>query len=368
MVPRSIAACQTSTREPARKPAGNADGKPERSDSLSGWKQDLAEAYRYTDDLVAALGLSREEIPDLDTAAPEFRMLVPRGFAALMTPGDPRDPLLRQVLPLRAERLQVAGFSRDPVGDASADIGRGLLRKYAGRALLIVTGACAVHCRYCFRRHFPYASLGAAPDRTAASLALIAGDPGISEVILSGGDPLMLDDDRLAELVERLQGIAHLKRLRIHTRLPVVLPSRVTDALCRLLAGSRFDTLVVVHANHASELGAEAAKALRRLRRADLPVLNQSVLLRGVNDAATTLCALSERLFACGVLPYYLHQLDPVEGAAHFAVRDAQALRLGEELRHRLPGYLVPRLVREVPGVGSKIPLADSVRNEAPFL
>ncbi|WP_373507323.1 EF-P beta-lysylation protein EpmB [Thiocapsa sp.] len=365
MVPRSIAACQTSTRESARKPDETPAGS---SDRRSDWKQDLAEAYRHPAALLSALGLNREAIPDLDVEAPGFRMLVPRGFAALMTPGDPRDPLLRQVLPLRAERLPVAGFSRDPVGDISADIGHGLLRKYEGRALLIATGGCAVHCRYCFRRHFPYASLGLTSDRTAVALALIAEDPGISEVILSGGDPLMLDDDRLGELIGRLHEIPHLKRLRIHTRLPVVLPSRVTDALCRLLAGTRFATLVVIHANHPRELGTQAEDALRRLRGADLAVLNQSVLLRGVNDAVETLCTLGERLFACGVLPYYLHQLDPVEGAAHFAVSDTRALWLGEELRHRLPGYLVPRLVREVPGVGSKIPLADLVHNGAPLL
>lgn len=349
MVPRSIAACQTATPTPFRRP------EPEPA-----WKHDLAAAYRHADDLLAALGLSPEAIPDLDPAAPGFRMLVPRAFAALMTPGDAGDPLLRQVLPLGAERVPSAGFSRDPVGDASADLGSGLLRKYAGRALLIVTGGCAVHCRYCFRRHFPYADLGKTPDRTAVAMASIAADPGISEVILSGGDPFMMDDDRLGALLERLHGIPHLKRLRIHTRLPVVLPSRVTDALCRCLSSSRLATILVVHANHPNELGAQAEDALQRLRRADLTLLNQSVLLRGVNDAAPTLGALSERLFECGVLPYYLHQLDPVEGAAHFAVSDTQALRLGEALRHRLPGYLVPRLVREVPGVGSKTPLTDA--------
>ncbi|HSO81867.1 EF-P beta-lysylation protein EpmB [Thiocapsa sp.] len=357
MVPRSIAACQTATPEPFRTPEREA-----------AWKQDLAEAYRQAGDLLAALGLSPEAIPDLDVAAPGFRMLVPRAFAALMTPGDPRDPLLRQVLPLGAERLSVAGFSRDPVGDTSADIGSGLLRKYSGRALLIATGGCAVHCRYCFRRHFPYATLGQTPDRTALAVASIAADPGICEVILSGGDPLMLDDDRLGALLERLHEIPHLKRLRIHTRIPVVLPSRVTDALCRGLAGSRLATILVVHANHPSELGAQAEDALQRLSRARLTLLNQSVLLRGVNDALPTLAALSERLFECAVLPYYLHQLDPVEGAAHFAVSDAQALRLGEALRERLPGYLVPRLVREVPGVGSKIPLNDAASIGSPLL
>jgi EF-P beta-lysylation protein EpmB len=317
------------------------------------------------EELIAALGLSREAIPDLDPDAAGFRMLVPRGFAALMTPGNPHDPLLRQVLPLGAEGRPAFGFTRDPVDDASADAGGGLLRKYSGRALLIATGGCAVHCRYCFRRHFPYATLGPAPERIEAALSLIGADPDISEVILSGGDPLMLDDDRLGELIARLRGIAHLKRLRIHTRLPVVLPSRVTDALARLLAGPGLAALVVIHANHPNELGPPVEASLLKLRRAGLCLLNQSVLLRGVNDDAETLCTLGERLFACGALPYYLHQLDPVEGAAHFAVPDAQALEIGDALRRRLPGYLVPRLVREIPGLGSKIPLAESDRRGA---
>jgi L-lysine 2,3-aminomutase len=334
MVPRSIAACQTPT-----------------------WKQDLAHAFRCAEDLIAELGLEREEIEDFDAEPPGFRMLVPRGFAALMTPGDARDPLLRQVLPLGSEHVSHPGFSIDPVGDASASLGEGLLRKYAGRALLIATGACAVHCRYCFRRHFPYSSLGSSSDRTSAALDVIASDPGISEVILSGGDPLMLDDDALGELFGHLRGIAHIKRVRIHTRLPVVLPSRVTDGLCRLLSESRLSTSVVIHANHCNELGSAAEAALLKLRRSGPPILNQSVLLRGVNDSVDALGALSERLFECGVLPYYLHQLDPVQGAAHFEVSDDRALQLGRTLRERLPGYLVPRLVREVAGAASKTPL-----------
>ncbi len=336
MVPRSIAACQT----------------PE-------WKQDLADAFVRAEDLLAALGLTRSDIPDLDADPPGFRMLVPRGFAALMTRGDAQDPLLRQVLPLGAERLSVAGFGTDPVGDSDADRGAGLLQKYTGRALLVVTGACAVHCRYCFRRHFPYGALSPALDRTAAALTLISADTGIHELILSGGDPLMLNDDRLDALLGDLAGIAHIRRIRLHTRLPLVLPSRITEGLCRILARPGPAILAVVHANHPNELGSAAAAALQRLKRAGLSILNQSVLLRGVNDSACVLAALSERLFECGALPYYLHQLDPVQGAAHFAVADDAALELEHALRRRLPGYLVPRLVREVPGATSKSPLSD---------
>jgi EF-P beta-lysylation protein EpmB len=342
MVPRSTVDCQTME-----------------------WKRNLADSFRCAEDLLAALGLTPDDIPDLDAGAPGFGMLVPRGFAALMSFGDAQDPLLKQVLPLGAERLSVAGFSMDPVGDASAAIGDGLLEKYAGRALMMVTGACAVHCRYCFRRHFPYASFGPSADRISAAVERIAGDSGISEVILSGGDPLMLDDGPVGDLLGRLGGIAHLKRIRIHTRLPVVLPSRITERLCTLLADSRRSVLVVIHANHGNELGSAAEAALLRLKRAGLPLLNQSVLLRGINDSADILGALSERLFECGVLPYYLHQLDPVQGAAHLEVSDRRALELDQALRDRLPGYLVPRLVREIRGAASKTPLADAPGRQA---
>lgn len=336
MVTRSLAPCQTAR-----------------------WRQDLVEAYRDVDDLLGALGLSRAAIPDLDPDARDFRLLVPLGFAALMRPGDPHDPLLRQVLPLRSEQQPQPGFSRDPVGDAAADRGDGLLKKYQGRMLWMPTRACAIHCRYCFRRHLPALPPGQSPDRISATLDRIAADPGISEVILSGGDPLMLDDPALAELMRCLDRIAHVKRLRIHTRLPVVLPSRVTESLRDLLAGVRPRLVMVIHANHANELGTDSEQALRRLTSSGIHLLSQSVLLRGVNDSPSRLCALSERLFECGVLPYYLHQLDPVQGAAHFAVPDGEAIGLESSLRQRLPGYLVPRLVREIPGAGAKMPLID---------
>ena len=283
-------------------------------------------------------------------------MLVPRGFAALMQPGDPRDPLLLQVLPQAAEQLSVEGFRADPVQDAEAIRAPGLLQKYRGRALLLVTGACALHCRYCFRRQFPYAE-HASGQRFDAALAVLQESSDVREVILSGGDPLMLDDDALAYLLSRLEAIGHLRRLRLHTRLPVVLPSRVTSALCRLLSRGRLRPVIVTHVNHPAELGGAAADALDRLGRARIPLLNQSVLLRGVNDDADLLATLAERLFDLGVTNYYLHQLDRVSGAAHFEVDDGRALRLQRQLRERLPGYLVPRLVREQPGASHKTPL-----------
>lgn len=284
-------------------------------------------------------------------------MLVPRGYAALMEPGNPKDPLLRQVLPLAIEGERHPGFSADPVGDTAATLVPGLLQKYRGRALLVTTPACAIHCRYCFRRHYPYADATLGPDGGAAAIAAIAADTSITEVILSGGDPLMLDDGALARLCEALAAIPHVERLRVHTRLPTVLPSRVTPVLCRLLGQTRLATVVVIHANHPRELGDAAGGALDRLRGVGAALLNQSVLLRGVNDDLDTLCALSEGLFRHGVLPYYLHLLDRVQGAAHFEVPEVQARALISALRLRLPGYLVPRLVREEPGAGTKIPL-----------
>ncbi len=322
------------------------------------WQRDLALAYRYAAALLAHLGIDAREVPELDPKPGSFRLLVPQGFAALMTPGDPRDPLLRQVLPLKAEHARTPGYVPDPVGDGPASRLPGLLQKYGGRALLMAHGACAVHCRYCFRRHYPYAEMGAQEARMGQALARIAADETLSEAILSGGDPLMLNDGSLAGLLDGLDAIPHLRRLRLHSRLPVVLPSRVSGRLCTILRGRRLRTVLVIHANHPRELGDAAQTALADLGRAGVALLNQSVLLAGVNDGVATLADLSQRLFECGVLPYYLHQLDPVQGAAHFAVPDTRAAALVENLRERLPGYLVPRLVREVPGAAFKQPLA----------
>jgi len=321
------------------------------------WKQELAVAYTQPRDLLTDLGLEPELPQSARAAFTDFPFLVPRGYAAQMTRGDSQDPLLRQVLPTEAELITSPGYSTDPVGDAQAMCAPGLLEKYRGRALLVVTGACAIHCRYCFRRHFSYSEGALVHDRSLAALQTISSRQDITEIILSGGDPLLYDDRRLADLVERLSSIRHLRRLRLHTRLPIVLPSRVTPQLCAILNGSRLKTLVVVHANHAQELGEEVRAALAVLQQANIPLLNQSVLLRGVNDNAQSLAKLSEALFECGVLPYYLHFLDPVAGASHFEVPIADALTLMEALRTQLPGYLVPRAVRETPSASFKQPL-----------
>jgi len=323
-----------------------------------GWQQLWREAVRDPRELLAMLGLESLAGRVSDAAAAQFPLRVPRGFVARMRPGDPHDPLLRQVLPLDDEDRIVEGYSLDAVGDAAARADTGVLRKYRGRALLVATGSCAVHCRYCFRRHFPYSEETAAARGWHGAIDLIASDPGIEEVILSGGDPLSLATPKLAELTAALARVPHLRRLRVHTRLPVVLPERVDAALLDWLLGLPWPTAVVIHANHAREFDAAVDGALARLRSTGAVLLNQAVLLRGVNDSIEALVALSERAYAAGVLPYYLHQLDRVHGTAHFEVSDAQALALHRELAARLSGYLVPKLVREVAGDPGKRPLA----------
>jgi L-lysine 2,3-aminomutase len=321
------------------------------------WKRELAGAITRPEELLDLLDLDPELLSAAHAAAVTFRLLVPRGYAALMTRGDPQDPLLRQVLPLGDELQDPPGFSTDPVGDHAALRTPGLLQKYQGRALLLVSGACAMHCRYCFRRHFPFGELSLGAHHVAEAITRLGRDSSINEVILSGGDPLMLDDHALADLVARLEEISHLRRLRLHTRIPIILPSRTTDRLCRTLRESRLRPVLVVHTNHARELGAETRTALEWLRLTGAVLLNQSVLLRGVNDDAQRLAELSEALFECDVLPYYLHLLDKVSGAAHFDVDEATAARLLDRLRRLLPGYLVPRLVREVAGEPYKTPV-----------
>ncbi|ACL72317.1 EF-P beta-lysylation protein EpmB [Thioalkalivibrio sulfidiphilus] len=322
------------------------------------WQRLQAAAITDPEVLIRRLGLDPALLPAARRAAELFRLRVPDGYLARMRPGDPNDPLLRQVLPLDAEYRDVPGFVEDPVGDGAAMVAPGLLHKYRGRVLLVTTGACAVHCRYCFRRHFPYGEANPARGEWQAALDYIAGDDSIHEVILSGGDPLSLSDERLSGLAGALGEIPHVRRLRVHSRQPVILPERVDEDLLAWLRPGRFQTVLVIHANHAREIHWPVREALARLARAGVSLLNQSVLLRGVNDDVDTLADLSETLSATGVMPYYLHQLDPVRGASHFQVDDDRALRLHHGLRARLPGYLVPRLVREIPGQDAKSPLS----------
>lgn len=328
-----------------------------KSAMLPPWQAELADSYTDPAALLATLGLDANDFPQLRPAALRFPFRVTRAYAARIRTGDPADPLLRQVLPLAAELAEQPGFVADPVGDLHAAAAPGVLHKYQGRVLLIATGACAIHCRYCFRREFPYDSQLLGKRREREALDVIAADPSIREVILSGGDPLVLNDERLARWVAGIAAVPHVTRLRLHTRLPVVLPSRVTPELVACLAGSRLRTVLVIHANHPAEFDSAVGRALARLRGAGITLLNQAVLLKGVNDDADTLARLSEVLFEHGVLPYYLHLLDKARGTGHFEVDEARALDLLEALRGLLPGYLVPKLVREVAGERFKRPV-----------
>jgi EF-P beta-lysylation protein EpmB len=320
----------------------------------SGWQRSLAAAVRDVETLWRRLRLPPADLPGAQSAPRDFPLLVPESYLRRMRPGDLHDPLLRQVLPSEEELVPVPHFLADPVQDGAARRAPGLLQKYHGRALLIAHGSCAIHCRYCFRRHYPYQDEPRAWEDWSPALQDLRQDASIHEVILSGGDPLILSDRRLERLVDELQSIPHLKRLRIHSRLPVVLPDRVTPRLLSLLMATRLQTIFVIHANHAQELQGDCAEALQALVAAGLPTLNQAVLLRGVNDCVESLANLCERCVDLGVMPYYLHQLDRVDGAAHFEVPVTRGLELIEELRSRLPGYAVPRYVQETPGDLSK--------------
>ena len=317
------------------------------------WQGEMRRAVRSAAELCRRLKLPNHLA---DSAATEdFPVFAPLGYIARMRAGDANDPLLRQVLPLAEENRYRPGFVRDPLAEHAAALRPGLLHKYHARALIVTTGACAVHCRYCFRRHFPYDNVPKSPSTWQSSIDAIAADTSLEEVILSGGDPLTLPDRLLADLAGRLADIKHVRRLRVHTRLPVVIPERVTDELLAWLTGSRLTPIMVIHANHAAEIDNSVQRALGKLIDAGIPVLNQAVLLRGVNDRAEALIELSRRLVDLRVMPYYLHQLDPVAGAAHFEVPVEEGRRLIEAVRAALPGYAVPRYVQEVPGQPNKV-------------
>ena len=320
----------------------------------------MASAITDPQELVAELGLEPGLVSGAIAAGNDFRLRVPRSYLSRIRPGDPNDPLLRQVLPLEAELADAADYTADPLGERAAVRAPGLLQKYQGRALLITTSACAVHCRYCFRREFPYGEQTSEAPRWSEALDEIARDSSIEEVILSGGDPLSLSDSRLASLTDAIQRIPHVRRLRVHTRQPVVLPSRVDAGLTRWLTQLRLPVVFVLHVNHPNEIDADVRAACAQLRDSGATLLNQTVLLQGVNDDASVLAELSRRLFESGVLPYYLHLLDRVRGAAHFDVPEAHARVIAGQLAAQLPGYLVPRLAREIYGAPAKVTLSPS--------
>tara|TARA_B110000503_G_scaffold32101_1_gene52055 strand:- start:632 stop:1651 length:1020 start_codon:yes stop_codon:yes gene_type:complete len=320
------------------------------------WQHQLRNVITSRDELLRVLNLSLDQVGLANGACEDFALKVPRSFVHRMRCGDPRDPLLLQVLSSPREMLDIPGYSRDPVGESGTTIPhRGIIHKYHGRVLLIVSGGCAVNCRYCFRRHFPYSENQNSRQEWREAMQVISADDSIEEVILSGGDPLVATDEQLQQLVAQIAAIPHVRRLRIHSRLPVVIPERVTDTLLDAITHTDLQTIMVIHCNHANEINAAVAMALTTMRHRDITLLNQSVLLTDINDSLEAQLDLCQRLFATGTLPYYLHLLDKVQGAAHFDVSEQRAQKLLAELTDRLPGYMVPKLVREIAGEGAKV-------------
>jgi EF-P beta-lysylation protein EpmB len=321
------------------------------------WQILLKEAITDPAALLDQLALNPNLLPAAKRAATLFPLRVPKDFVARMQKGNPADPLLQQVLPLAAEAITVPGFSCDPLQEHVVNPLPGLLHKYQGRVLISMTGACAINCRYCFRRHFPYADNRAGGRAWQKIVKYIAADTSIREVIFSGGDPLLAQDHYLEQCAKDLAKIAQVKILRIHSRLPIVLPERITAEFSNWFSSTRLQAILVTHSNHANELGDSVQYAIDRLRQQKVTVLNQTVLLKGINDNLEALMNLSQRLFECGILPYYLHLLDKVQGAAHFAVSRTKAKQFIAALSERLPGYLVPKCVYEQAGAKSKLPV-----------
>ena len=310
------------------------------------WQKVLQQASSSPQELLNKLNIEDSSLISRQ-ANKDFPLRVPAGFISRMNQSDPYDPLLKQVWPSVAEENEEAGFIEDPLNEVNRQVSPGLLHKYPGRVLLVLTGACAIHCRYCFRRHFPYSDSNPSGENLNKAIEYIQNETSVTEVILSGGDPLSVSDERLSDLISRLDEIPHLKRLRIHTRFPVVVPERINDACLEWLTKTRLQIAIVLHVNHANELDKSVEQAILKLRDHNIPLFNQSVLLKGINDSTQALVALSETLFSYGIIPYYLHLLDPVSGASHFEVDESRARSLMSEIQKSLPGYLVPKLVRE---------------------
>ena len=324
------------------------------------WQQHLAQAIRCPQQLAKRLQLSPDWAQQVQAACRAFELKVPEPYCQRIEPGNPDDPLLLQVLPQAQEMIEQPGYSQDPVGDQAANPLPGLLHKYQGRVLLTLTGSCSINCRYCFRRHFPYQDNNPRADQLTAIEHYLRQDASIDEVILSGGEPLLMKDEPLQALFERLAAIPHLRRLRIHTRLPIAIPQRVQPSLIRALQATRLHTIVVIHCNHPHEIDTEVSHALQQLHHSGSWCLNQSVLLKGINDNVETLVALSQALMASRVQPYYLHLLDRVQGAAHFEVDRPRAVALHTAMQAHLPGYAVPQLVTEQAGQPAKTRVATN--------
>lgn len=320
------------------------------------WQKDLREVITEPEKLLKMLNIAPDDYKQHFKARQLFPVRVPQSFISRMKKGDINDPLLMQVMPLNKEFVVTEGFSQDPLQEHSSTV-EGLLHKYKNRVLMIVKPGCAINCRYCFRRHFPYQENSPSKQSWQQALSYISEHQAISEVIFSGGDPLMASDEHLTWLVKQIETISHVKRLRIHTRLPVVIPNRITKELTNLLKNSRLRATIVLHINHSNEIDVNFAKALEPLREARIPLFNQSVLLKGINDNAKALIALSESMFDVGITPYYLHLFDQVQGAAHFDVSEEKAVSIAKEMLAELPGFLMPTLVREIAGEANKTPI-----------
>jgi EF-P beta-lysylation protein EpmB len=322
------------------------------------WKLELSQSVTTIDELLGSLNLNAAQLSTSQQAIADFALRVPRPFISRMQANNPSDPLLLQVLPVKAELSSAAGYSDDPLDEVSHNPIAGIVHKYANRLLLVVSPACAINCRYCFRRHFPYQENRQNKEQWQNALDYIRSATEINEVIYSGGDPLAANDHFLAWLTEQIADIKHIKRLRIHTRLPVVIPSRIDQSFLSWATATRLKPIVVLHINHANEIDNEVIQSIKRLQACGIKVLNQSVLLRGINDSADCLAELSEKLFDCDVMPYYLHLFDPVAGASHFDIEERRAKKIYADLQAILPGFLVPKLVREIPNKPSKTTIA----------
>ena len=318
------------------------------------WQSQYRNSIKSLEELCQAIELQIDQLPFSTDANDQFPLRAPWSYVERIEKSNPSDPLLLQILPHKNEEIKTSGFIKDPVGDLNSIKTPGLLKKYHGRALILTTGQCAIHCRYCFRRHFPYSLNNPRLDRWRSTLNEIKKDCSIKEIILSGGDPLSLSDSEIENLITALEPMSHVKRLRIHTRLPVVIPQRITEHIISMIKTTKLKIIVVLHINHAQEINSELSEQLKRLKSINCTLLNQSVLLRKINDDVNSIVSLSEALFSSGVMPYYLHLLDKVEGAAHFEVSEVTAIELMKKVSAILPGYLVPKLVKEEAGFLSK--------------
>lgn len=320
------------------------------------WQKELADVVTDPLKLLQNLEIDPESYQMHFSARKLFPVRVPKPYLKRIKKGDFNDPLLRQVMPLSDEFTEMLGFNADPLEEHDT-VAEGLLHKYKHRVLMIVKAGCAINCRYCFRRHFPYQDNSPNKQRWQEALNYITAHQEINEVIFSGGDPMMASDAHLTWLVNQLAAIPHLKRLRIHTRLPVVIPQRITDEFVQLLATTRLKPTVVFHINHANEIDEAVVAMASKLRDRHIPMFNQSVLLKNVNDTPEVLAQLSETLFDAGIQPYYLHLLDKVQGAAHFDLTEIEARQIVQQLMAILPGFLMPKLVREIAGEANKTPI-----------